>query len=66
VEERTPMQGAVKEPVAGRDHIVLFWLRLPLSEDGAVVSKILCHDVGIIPAALSEPQAVDDEEAAES
>lgn len=52
VEQRTPMQGAVKEPVTGRDHVVLFWLRLPLSEDGEVVSKILCHDVGIMPAAL--------------
>jgi len=31
---------------------VLFWLRLPLSEDGERVSKILCHDVGIMPAAL--------------
>ncbi len=60
VEERTPMQGAVKGPVAGRDHIVLFWLRLPLSEDGDRVSKILCHDVGIMPAAL-EPEAQSDD-----
>jgi len=52
VEARTPMQGAVKGPLAGRDHVVLFWLRLPLSEDGERVSKILCHDVGIMPAAL--------------
>lgn len=63
VEERTPMQGAVKGPVAGRDHVVLFWLRLPLSEDGERVSKILCHDVGIMPAAL-EPE-VQSEDVAE-
>jgi hypothetical protein len=54
------MQGAVKGPVAGRDHVVLFWLRLPLSEDGERVSKILCHDVGIMPAAL-EPEAQSDD-----
>jgi len=59
VEERMPMQGAVKGPVAGRDHVVLFWLRLPLSDDGETVSKILCHDVGIMPAAL-EPEAQGD------
>jgi hypothetical protein len=58
VEERTPMQGAVKGPVAGRDHVVLFWLRLPLSDDGETVGKILCHDVGIMPAAL-EPESQD-------
>jgi hypothetical protein len=47
VDEGTPMQGAVKGPVRGRDHIVLFWLRLPLSDDGVRVDKILCYDVGI-------------------
>ena len=61
VEQRTPMQGALKEPVAGRDHVVLFWLRLPLSDDGEVVSKILCHDIGIMPAALNRDDASEDE-----
>jgi hypothetical protein len=62
VEERTPMQGAVRAPVATRDHVVLFWLRLPLSDDGEAVSKILCHDVGLMPAAVDpqESAPVDD------
>src|SRR5688500_940716 len=33
IEERVPMQGAIKGPVADRDHVVLFWMRLPLSDD---------------------------------
>jgi len=66
VEERMPMQGAVKGPVAGRDHVVLFWLRLPLSEDGETVSKILCHDVGIMPAALDQDYAGASEDEAET
>jgi len=66
VEERMPMQGAVKGPVAGRDHVVLFWLRLPLSEDGETVSKILCHDVGIMPAALDQDYAGASEDEAEA
>jgi hypothetical protein len=45
IEERVPMQGAVKGPVADRDHVVLFWMRLPLSENSETVNKILCHDV---------------------
>jgi len=61
VEQHTPMQGAVKGPVAGRDHVVLFWLRLPLSDDGETVSKILCHDIGIMPAALASSEAGADE-----
>jgi hypothetical protein len=45
IEEKVPMQGAIKGPVADRDHMVLFWMRLPLSDDNSAVNKILCHDV---------------------
>lgn len=45
VDERVPMQGAIKGPVVDRDHVVLFWMRLPLTDDGATVNKVLCHDV---------------------
>lgn len=47
IEERTPMQGAVKGPVAQKSHLVLFWLRLPLSDDGETVNRILCHDAAL-------------------
>ncbi len=40
-----PLHGVVRGPAKGRDHIVLFWLRLPLSEDGGRVDRILCYDV---------------------
>lgn len=40
-----PLHGVVRGPAEGRDHIVLFWLRLPLSEDGGRVDRILCHDM---------------------
>lgn len=43
-EEGSPHHGVVRGPTQGRDHIVLFWLRLPLSEDGAKVDRILCYD----------------------
>jgi hypothetical protein len=35
----------VRGPAKGRDHVLLFWLRLPLSEDGGRVDRILCHDM---------------------
>jgi hypothetical protein len=43
--ERTPMQGAIKGPLEDRDHLVLFWMRLPLADDEVWVNKVLCHDV---------------------
>jgi len=39
-----PLHGVVRGPVQGRDHILLFWLRLPLSQDGTRVDRILCYD----------------------
>lgn len=38
-------QGILHGPAAGRDHVVLSWLRLPLSDDGIRVDRILCQDV---------------------
>jgi len=45
VETGLPLHGVVRGPAKGRDHVVLFWLRLPLSEDGGRVDRILCHDM---------------------
>jgi hypothetical protein len=42
-----PLAGVVRGPAEGRDHIVLFWMRLPLSEDGEMVDRILCHDAAV-------------------
>jgi hypothetical protein len=44
IDSGEPVFGVIRGPVDGRDHIVLFWLRLPLSKDGSKVDKILCHD----------------------
>jgi hypothetical protein len=44
LETGAPHHGVVRGPAEGRDHIVLFWLRLPLSQDGLCVDRILCLD----------------------
>jgi hypothetical protein len=51
VEQGIPMSGVVRGPAEGRDHILLFWMRLPLSQDGCHVDRILCYDT----ADVSEP-----------
>ena len=43
-EEGLPLHGVVRGPAPGRDHIVLAWMRLPLSQDGTRVDRILCYD----------------------
>ena len=45
VESGLPHHGVVRGPVEGRDHVVLFWMRLPLSENGGRVDRILIHDM---------------------
>lgn len=44
VDAGLPLQGVVRGPTEGREHVLLFWLRLPLSEDGGRVDRILCLD----------------------
>ena len=38
-------QGLLQAPAVERDHVVIQWLRLPLSDDGVRVDRILCHDI---------------------
>lgn len=44
IEARVPLHGIVRGPVTGREHVVMAWLRLPLSDDDRRVNKVLCHD----------------------
>lgn len=50
VQARKPAQGMVRGPRKSKDHLVQFWLRLPLSNDGETVSMILCYDA-FVPSA---------------
>jgi hypothetical protein len=47
VDNKLAMQGIIRGPVAGRDHLVLFWLRLPLEGLSGRVEHVLGHDAGI-------------------
>ena len=44
VNRKRPAQGIVRTPARGKEHLVQFWLRLPLSSDGRQVDMILCYD----------------------
>jgi len=51
--EAMPAHGVIRGPAEGREHVLLYWLRLPLSDDGDRVDRILCHDVAGQPAQTS-------------
>ncbi|PLX43783.1 MAG: histidine kinase [Hyphomicrobiales bacterium] len=44
VDRKRPAQGIVRAPARGKEHLVQFWLRLPLSNGGKRVDMILCYD----------------------
>ncbi|MBJ7535018.1 PAS domain-containing protein [Rhodomicrobium vannielii ATCC 17100] len=58
IEDQLPMQGTVRGPAAGREHLLLIWLRLPLSGLSGKVERILGYDAAI-PATFAHgaPQA---------
>jgi hypothetical protein len=54
--DRIPMQGAVRGPVARRDHLVLLWLRLPLIDDFGNIKRVLGYDAAL-PASFARLDA---------
>jgi hypothetical protein len=60
IEGQTPMQGAVRGPAAGREHLLLLWLRLPLSGLSGRVERILGYDAAV-PSTLTPvmPESVE-------
>jgi hypothetical protein len=45
--EGMAMQGTVRGPVAGRDHLLLIWMRLPLSGLSGDVERVLGYDAAL-------------------
>ena len=55
---RRPAQGVVRGPRRNKDHLVQFWLRLPLSPNDEQVTMILCYDA-FVPAAKATANGLD-------
>lgn len=62
--ESIPMQGAVRGPIVGRDHLLLIWMRLPLSGLSGGIERVLGYDAAL-PVTFQYSQAeLDPEEIA--
>jgi hypothetical protein len=59
--DRIPMQGAVRGPVARRDHLVLLWLRLPLAGKCGDIKRVLGYDAAL-PASHTRLGAEEEDE----
>lgn len=59
IETGKPAQGVVRGPRVNKDHLVQFWLRLPLACEEGRVRMILCHDD--VVSAVDVPGHVDEE-----
>jgi hypothetical protein len=56
IDKGQALHGVVRGPAKERDHVVLFWLRLPLADEAGGTRFILCYDV---PAPVSDLARVD-------
>jgi hypothetical protein len=54
IAEAKPAQGVLRGPVVHKEHLIQYWLKLPLSSDGTVVDMLLCHD-HFMPASEAAP-----------
>jgi len=52
-----PTQGVVRGPRVQKEHLVQFWLKLPLSVDDRSCSLILCYDAFLPASDMAEESA---------
>ncbi len=57
-ETLSPAQGVVRAPAAGHDHLVQFWLRLPLGASGTKLEMVLGLDLFVPATEMSEQQTI--------
>jgi hypothetical protein len=52
-----PTQGVVRGPRVQKEHLVQYWLKLPLSVDGRACGMILCYDAFLPATDMAEHNA---------
>jgi hypothetical protein len=54
VESAEPTQGILQGPMLGKEHVVQYWLRLPLRTVTDAVGMVLCYDHFVPASELSQ------------
>jgi hypothetical protein len=57
IDQMTPTQGVVRGPQVHKEHVVQYWLKLPLRTTSGQVGMVLCYD-HFVPASelMQEPE----------
>jgi hypothetical protein len=57
IEQETPTQGVVRGPQINKEHVVQYWMKLPLRTTSDKIQMVLCYD-HFVPASelLNEPE----------
>jgi hypothetical protein len=57
ITQATPTQGVVRGPMVNKEHVVQYWLKLPLRTGSSVVGMVLCYDHFMLASELMhEPE----------
>lgn len=56
IEQAQPTQGVLRGPQLNKEHVVQYWLRLPLRTTSEAVSMILCYDYFVPASEISQEQ----------
>ena len=54
----SPAQGVIRAPAASQDHLVQFWLRLPLGTTAGKLEMILGLDLFVLATEMAEQQTI--------
>jgi hypothetical protein len=58
VSQALPTQGVVRGPLVNKEHVVQYWLKLPLRTAGDDVGMVLCYDHFVPASELVQDQRV--------
>lgn len=56
ISQATPTQGVVRGPMVNKEHVVQYWLKLPLRTDSSGVGMVLCYDHFVLASELLQEQ----------
>jgi hypothetical protein len=56
IESATPTQGIVRGPMVHKEHVVQYWLKLPLRTAGSSVGMVLCYDHFVLASEIMQDE----------
>ena len=56
IETATPTQGVVRGPMVHKEHVVQYWMKLPLRTTSPAVGMVLCYDHFVLASEIHHEQ----------